>query len=655
MAANRLQGVSELVMARRTLAYFCLTLLALSAMLPLGAWCQGQGQARKIVIFDNSILAPADGEAVVREAGGTVLKALPLVHGLAVVLPDPAVRALARKRGVLRVDDDLVVYATGKPSPPPPAQTIPWGIARIEAPAAWPISTGNGVKVAVLDTGIQLNHPDLVANIAAGYNAINPTKSPSDGSGHGTHVAGTIAAVYNTIGVVGVAPQARLYAVKVLNNGGLGNLSDIIDGLSWCIDNGIQVVNMSLGASAGNPTFYEAISLVYQAGITQVAAAGNEAGAVGYPAAYPEVIAVSAVDGNGNFASFSNSGPEVDLAAPGVDVLSTYRGSRYATMSGTSMATPHVAGVAAVLLALRPEYTPDEVKASLQSTAADLGLPAEQQGAGLVQVVIPPAVTARAGFSPELPVPDGGIRITWDPGQIAAGLNVLEYHIWRDNITTPVAAPPPDMGFYVDEVGPTQRNAPYTQVDPVTNTKVLVIDNLVDRPASGIPHQYYVSAVYKIESPVGSGAFRYFETDRLAAGLATIIRKMLSWDLMLPFPDDEKSLRDGILFEFMSRRGADNYIIEISSSPMFSSPEYTSPIIPYSGIFDDERITFFTGNISGYLSGTYPGQRLWWRVGARNSIDDPGPMPAGGNENRLFLFSQPSTFFIEDKPPPPSP
>ncbi|SFR18261.1 Subtilase family protein [Desulfoscipio geothermicus DSM 3669] len=164
-----------------------------------------------------------------------------------------------------------------------------------------------------MDTGIDLSHPDLLANIKGGYNAIKPNKSPADDNGHGTHVAGIIAAVNDNIGVVGVAPQAELYAVKVLSANGSGYLSDIIEGLEWCITNNMQVINMSLGTSSEVQSFHDAVIKVYNAGIVMVAAAGNSGpgdNTVEYPAKYEEVIAVSATSDNDAIASFSSRGPD---------------------------------------------------------------------------------------------------------------------------------------------------------------------------------------------------------------------------------------------------------------------------------------------------------------------------------------------------------
>ena len=195
-------------------------------------------------------------------------------------------------------------------------------------------------------------------------------------------MAGTVAALNNTVGVVGAGPDIDLYAIKVLNRNGSGFLSDIIEGLQWAAANGIQIANMSLGTTSNVQSFHDAITAAYNAGITLVAAAGNNGGTVNFPAAYSEVIAVSATDINNNLASFSSRGPEVDLAAPGVSILSTYKGNAYATLSGTSMASPHVAGSAALVINspigaydanFNGQWDPAEVKQKLQDKAVDLG------------------------------------------------------------------------------------------------------------------------------------------------------------------------------------------------------------------------------------------------------------------------------------------
>lgn len=356
--------------------------------------------ARKIVVFKSGVLNESDREAVIKKFGGVKIKDLKLINGKAVLLPPKAERALAKMEGVLRIDDDVVVEAlvrggiSAKPAPSQPAEKLPWGVDRIDAEKVWVTTTGDPIKVAIIDTGIELAHTDLAANIKGGYNAINPLRSANDDNGHGTHVAGIVGAIDNEIGVIGVGPKIDLYAVKVLDKNGSGYLSDIIEGLDWAIDNEMQVVNMSLGTASNVLSFQDAVKRVNAAGIVQVAAAGNSGKAVIYPAAYSEVIAVSAIDKTDTIASWSSRGPEVDLAAPGVSIYSTYKGQTYATLSGTSMASPHVAGAAALVLTQTAKCDTDgngicsplEVQQRLEITAEDLGITGKDNlyGFGLV-------------------------------------------------------------------------------------------------------------------------------------------------------------------------------------------------------------------------------------------------------------------------------
>ena len=332
------------------------------------------------------------------------MKSLPIANA-AVVLAAPAnENALKAMPGVLRVEEDAIAHTqakpgtSGKPAPAPPAETLPWGVNKIDADLVWDVdhnlildsgaNAGAGVKVAVVDTGIDLTHPDLAANIVGGYNAIDPTKSPTDDNGHGTHVSGIIAGIDNTIGVLGVAPRASLLAVKVLNRQGSGYYSDIIEGIGWSVDNGAQVINMSLGGTYDSTALHSAIVSAVNAGVVVVAAAGNSGpgdNTVGYPAKYPEVIAVSATTSSNTIASYSSRGPEVDLAAPGSSIFSTYKGGAYQTLSGTSMASPHVAGAVALVIASGVSGV-DNVRTVLRQTADDLGAAGKDNlyGDGLV-------------------------------------------------------------------------------------------------------------------------------------------------------------------------------------------------------------------------------------------------------------------------------
>lgn len=276
-------------------------------------------------------------------------------------LTDKEIAALNKDPNVAAVEDDGLVYPLGhgprveellvEGQPSPLAETIPVGVAQIKAPAAWDSSRGRGIKVAVLDTGIAGTHPDLAANYKGGVSFVPTETSPVDFHSHGTHCAGTIAAALNGVGVVGVALAAYLYAVKVLPSSGPGNWSWLISGINWSITNGMKILSMSLGGAAAPTAVGTMCQLAWDRGLLLVAAAGNSgpgANTVGFPALYPNVIAVSAIDSSNVIAPFSSRGPKVELCAPGVNVLSTIPGGGYGTKSGTSMACPHVAGVAAL-------------------------------------------------------------------------------------------------------------------------------------------------------------------------------------------------------------------------------------------------------------------------------------------------------------------
>ncbi len=301
--------------------------------------------------------------------------------------------ALKRHPLVASVTEDQAVYEF--------AQTNPLGVKRVSALPSQNSNRGTGVGVAVLDSGIDLDHPDLKDNIVANTNCVDPTKSGDDDRGHGTHVAGTIAARKNTIGVVGVADQAKLISVKVLNANGAGTRSQIICGIDWVTENAalynIKVVNLSLGGSGTSDNncgqtdgdvYHQAFCRSAAAGLTYVVAAGNAGvdASSTVPAAYNDtVITVSAlVDTNGKpgktgsstsygkddaYASFSNYGSMVDIGAPGYNIYSTDKDGTYSYRSGTSMAAPHVAGAAAMYLKKNPTASWTQVRSGLLAKA----------------------------------------------------------------------------------------------------------------------------------------------------------------------------------------------------------------------------------------------------------------------------------------------
>ncbi|WP_026691136.1 S8 family peptidase [Alteribacter aurantiacus] len=272
------------------------------------------------------------------------------------------------------------------------SQTTPYGVPQVQATDVHQYGYfGQGVRVAVLDTGIDANHSDL--NVYGGHSVFSnwPESSPYyDGDGHGTHVAGTVAALNNSIGVLGVAPSARLYAVKVLDSNGNGSYSGIAQGIEWSVNNGMDIINMSLGGSQHSSILQAYSDYAYNQGVLLVAAAGNSGNASGtgdsvnFPAKYNSVMAVAAVDWNNNRASFSSTGPTVEIAAPGVNIQSTFPGNTYRSLNGTSMASPHVAGVAALLMHYQPGYTNAQVRSVLNNSAKPLGN-SNHFGNGLVQ------------------------------------------------------------------------------------------------------------------------------------------------------------------------------------------------------------------------------------------------------------------------------
>lgn len=262
------------------------------------------------------------------------------------------------------------------------AETMDWSLKAFGIPDLWAKTTGKGVRVAVLDTGCALLHPDLKNQIEDAADFTGSKVGPGDTNGHGTHCCGVVAASRNEVGTVGVAPEVRLLVGKVLNDSGVGSAETIIKGINWATDHGADIISMSFGSSSSDPGIKKAIEYANSKNVLLIAAAGNEGPGprtVGYPARYPQVLSVAAVDPNKKVAPFSSRGPEVDIAAPGVDILSTYPPKNYAKLSGTSMATPFVSAVIALLLAYDKKRGVKRIKNSVdlikyvKDTALDAG------------------------------------------------------------------------------------------------------------------------------------------------------------------------------------------------------------------------------------------------------------------------------------------
>ena len=398
---------------------FAVLILVFSSLLSKNL--SAQISTKRVIVTFKKEASQARQDRIISQVTATRIKRLSIVNSQVVLATQAKIESLKADPSVLRVEEDAIAYAlchkwwhrcttptptktptptptngptptpTNTPTPTPTpgsTQVLPWGVDRIDADLSWGTTTADNVRVAVVDTGIDLDHPDLQGNIKGGINTIYSWRTADDDNGHGSHVAGIIAAVNNSIGVVGVGYQIDLYAVKVLNSNGSGYVSDIIEGIQWSVNNGINVINMSLGTTSDIQSFHDAVTAAKNAGITVVSAAGNSGpgdNTVIYPARYPESIAVSATNSSDGQPSWSSRGPEVDIAAPGNSILSTYRGGGYTTLSGTSMATPHVAGAAAMVLSNHPGFTPSQVQTHLQNNAEVLpGLSSNQQGSGLV-------------------------------------------------------------------------------------------------------------------------------------------------------------------------------------------------------------------------------------------------------------------------------
>ncbi|SFS78116.1 thermitase [Marininema halotolerans] len=263
----------------------------------------------------------------------------------------------------------VTYHATWTPNDPMYASDQ-YGPQKMSLPQAWDITKGSSnVTVAVVDTGVQANHPDLSGKVVQGYDFVDNDSNANDENGHGTHVAGTIAAnTNNGVGVAGVAPNVKIMGVRVLDAEGSGTNDAVADGITYAADHGAKVINMSLGGADESQAIEDAVNYAWNKGVVIVCAAGNEStSSPSYPAYYSKSIAVAATDSNDKLAYFSNYGSWVDVAAPGVDIMSTYIGSKYESLSGTSMASPHVAGLAGLLASQGLSNT--QIRAAIENTS----------------------------------------------------------------------------------------------------------------------------------------------------------------------------------------------------------------------------------------------------------------------------------------------
>lgn len=427
--------------------------------------------------------------AIVRGQGGVVKTSFTLVPAVAARIPQIAVDALKANPNVTLVEPDGIAFAIGHSAPAAVDEGLVelqngWGVDRIGAgwvhrgyeiidgnPVDLPLlpNTGTNIGVAVLDTGLDYTHPEFAHNFRGGYDYINNDTDPFDDHYHGTHVAGTIAAGWNDVGVVGVAPNVDLYALKVLGANGSGNYSGMISALDWCVKHNadvragikpghslIRVTNNSWGGTSNSTLLEAAFRNSYARGMVHIASAGNSGNAdgigdnIGYPARFLSVVAVAATLPNNTRGGFSSTGPALELSAPGVVIRSTYPLWRtdselgflpgYRKLTGTSMASPHAAGVAALLLSAQPDLTSSGTRALLRNTAEEpIGI-FDHYGYGLVDSIA--GVIAAEEAAPGFP-----IRATIAYSQLNGRKDLLVTMTVRETLSGN-----PVPGAYVDGV-----------------------------------------------------------------------------------------------------------------------------------------------------------------------------------------------------------
>jgi thermitase len=373
----------------------------------------GAGDARRATGITTALAEDVYAVAPLADLQDTYQLLVEPGHELAVVAQ------LAKNPHVLTAEPDFLFYKTAITPDDTLYTRYQWNLPHIGANMGWQQTTGSSnVIIAIVDTGVDLTHPDLVDKIVPGYDMHNGDADPSDDEGHGTHVASIAAASSNNgQGIAGLSWGARIMPVKVLDAKGSGKSSNVASGIIWAVDNGAQVINLSLGSSNYSTAVQNAVTYAHSRGVLVVAAAGNhykKGNPTTYPAAYTNVLAVAATNDSDGHASYSSSGSYVDVAAPGGDPAGSsdgnhrnwipgayWRGSgvSYAWLSGTSQAAPHAAGLAALLLSLNPNLTPGQLQQIITSTAVDVQAPGWDEFSGHGRIDVKAALNAAASIA----------------------------------------------------------------------------------------------------------------------------------------------------------------------------------------------------------------------------------------------------------------
>ena len=329
----------------------------------------------------------AERAQVVGDLGGTLVTWMAPIEVASVRFPDPetaqrALAAIARGQTVLWSEPDGMVWADAAAIADPEFNDVQHGYGQrlVQLEAAWSVTLGeSNIIVAVVDSGLDLNHPEFAGRIVAGYDFVNHDDDPTDDNGHGTHVTGIVAMAIDGVGSAGMCPSCSIMPLKVLGANNGGQWSSVAQAILYATDHGARIINLSLGSHSYSSTIAEAIAYARDHAVIVVASAGNGAlAAPYYPAAFDSVLAVVATDANDERWPLSNYGPWVDVAAPGVSIYSTFvqdGAPTYRSLTGTSMAVPFVSGLAALVLSAYPELTPQEVVTLILVHADDLGEP----------------------------------------------------------------------------------------------------------------------------------------------------------------------------------------------------------------------------------------------------------------------------------------
>ena len=387
------------------MSYRYLTIL-LTSLPVTPIWAQkptGDHVLNRLVVQRRNGASPAAANQALASNGAWIVSQIPHINVLVIQVPEPAAdrvaAALERSGQFTFVEKDFIAKVSAT-TPTDPSFGSQWHLSTIQAPSAWDFSKGaSSITIGMIDSGVETSHPDLAGKLVPGWNFITGNSTIVDNTGHGTATAGTAAAATNNgIGVAGVGWANSIMPLVVVDSTDTASYSNMANAITYAADHGARVVNMSLAGSSGSSTLQSAITYAWNKGTIVVASAGNYSTSnLYYPAACDYAVAVSATDSTDALASFSNYGSWIDLAAPGVSVLTTSTGGSYAYWSGTSFSAPIVAGVAGLVLGAKPSLSAASLVSLLEQNADDLGSTGFDNSYGYGRVNAYRAVVAAQG------------------------------------------------------------------------------------------------------------------------------------------------------------------------------------------------------------------------------------------------------------------